>query len=362
MDTQPVILASALSDHAGTTMKALVKYAPGDGNMELRDVTEPSPGRGEVKVEVKAASICGSDLHILHGDIGIPMRYPVIPGHEFAGVVAEVGAGVERVRVGDRVTGENTRSACGVCPQCATGSYNLCAHRLATGYAFDGAFARYVIVPEVRIHALPENVDFGSGSLTDPSACAFHATQELTAIRAGDCVLITGPGPMGLFCLQYVRANGGIVVLAGTPRDGARLDLGRRLGAEHIVFADGVEAKVRELTGGRGVDVVLECSGAEAAARTGIRALRREGIYTQVGIFGRPIQFDLDQVLYKEIRLLGSFSQKFLCWEKALDFCSRGVVRAAPLITHTYPLSEWRRAYEVFERAEAVKVILDVRA
>src|SRR3989339_1097009 len=107
-------------------MKALVKYAPGDGNMELREVPEPLPGSGEVKVKVKTASICGSDLHILHGDIGIPMRLPVIPGHEFAGVVAEIGEGVKDVQIGDRVTGENTRTVCGVCRQCVSGNYNLC--------------------------------------------------------------------------------------------------------------------------------------------------------------------------------------------------------------------------------------------
>ena len=167
-------------------MKALVKFAEGNGNMELRDVPEPSPGKGEVKVEVNAASICGSDLHILHGDIGIPMRLPVIVGHEFAGVVADVGEGVRTVRTGERVTGENTRTACGVCRQCVTGSYNLCKERRATGYAFDGAFAGYVIIPENRIHKLPGNVDFKSGSLTDPSACAYHAVQELTGIETGN--------------------------------------------------------------------------------------------------------------------------------------------------------------------------------
>ena len=160
-------------------MKALVKFAQGDGNMEIREVPEPSPGPGEVKVEVMAASICGSDLHIMHGDIGIPMRLPVIPGHEFAGVVTEVGAGVEEIAVGDRVTGENTRTACGVCHQCATGSYNLCQKRLATGYAYDGAFTKYVVIPKIRIHKLPDNVDFACGALTDPSACAYHAVQNL---------------------------------------------------------------------------------------------------------------------------------------------------------------------------------------
>lgn len=341
-------------------MKALVKYAAGDGYMELREVPEPFPGPDEVKVEVKAASICGSDLHILHGDIGIPMRVPVIPGHEFAGVVTEVGKGVKRVQVGDRVTGENTRVVCGACRQCATGNYNLCRQRLATGYAFDGAFARYVIVPEARTHKLPDNVDFQSGALTDPSACAYHAVHELTGIEAGDVVLITGPGPMGLFCLQYVRLNGGTVILVGTQKDGRRLELGHDLGADCTLSGNDIEKKVMELTAGDGVDVVLECSGAAAAAQAGIRAVRRQGKYTQVGIFGGPINLDLDQVLYKEIRMTGSFSQKYLGWEKALMLCAEGKIKVHPLITHIFPLSSWQEAYGLFESGEAVKVVFNM--
>jgi L-iditol 2-dehydrogenase len=328
--------------------------------MELREVPEPTAGPGEVKIRVVAASICGSDLHIRRGDIGIPMRFPVIPGHEFAGVITDIGPGVVGLKAGERVTAENTRSSCGVCPQCAAGSYNLCRHRLATGYAFNGAFTNFVVVPAVRVHRLPDAVDFRSGSLTDPSACAYHAVQELTRIDAGHTVLITGPGPMGLFCVQYAKANGGIVILTGAPRDARRLELGRTLGADHVLSGDGMEEKIRAIAGEAGVDVVLECSGAEAAAQTGLRLLKRQGQYTQVGIFGRPITFDLDTVLYREIRLTGSFSQKFLGWQNALALCAQGKVKVAPLITHTFPLAQWEQAYDVFERGEAIKVVFAI--
>jgi len=341
-------------------MKALVKFAPGNGNIELREVPEPSAKAGEVKVEVKFASICGSDLHILHGDIGIPMRFPVIPGHEFAGVVVAVGKNIKNVKVGERVTGENTRTACGFCQQCAKGSYNLCQQRLATGYAYDGAFTKYVVIPQERIHKLPDNVDFKSGSLTDPSACAFHAVQELSGINAGDIVLITGPGPMGLFSLQYAKSNGGIIILAGTPKDKKRLELGKELGADYILSGHDVEKKIFKITNNNGVDVVLECSGSEPAAQLGFKTVRREGKYTQIGIFGKPIKIDLDQVLYKEVKVIGSFSQKYLGWEKALELCSQGKVKVSPLITHTFPLSSWQEAYELFERGEAIKVVFDM--
>ncbi len=341
-------------------MRALVKTSSGVGNMELRDLPEPQPAAGEIKIRVKAASICGSDLHIRRGDIGIPMRFPVVPGHEFAGVITEVGAGVAGFKAGDRVTAENTRVSCGVCRQCAEGSYNLCRRRLATGYAFDGAFTDYVVVPAVRVHRLPDAVDFQSGALTDPSACAYHAVQELTRVAAGHLVLVSGPGAMGLFCLQYAKANGATVILTGQARDARRLELGRELGADHVLTGAGLEEQIRALSGTEGVDVVLECSGAEAAAQMGLRLLRHQGQWTQVGIYGKPVLFDLDAVLYREIRLTGSFSQKFVGWEQALALCASGKVRVAPLITHKFALAEWEQAFDLFERGVAVKVVFEM--
>lgn len=338
-------------------MIALVKHAPGPGNMELREVPDPSPGLSEVKIEVKVASICGSDLHIRKGDIGIPMRYPVVVGHEFAGIIREVGKGVPEDLIGRRVTGENTRSVCGKCRYCANGSYNLCQKRLATGYAFDGAFTKYVIIPMARIHRLPDNVDFVSGALTDPSACAYHAVQELTRINPGDLTLITGPGPMGLFCLQYAKANGSRVIMTGRTNDTRRLELGQRLGADFICSTGNAEAEIMKISNGTGIDAAIECSGAEAAANLCLKTLRREGSFTLVGICGKPVTIDWDQVLYKELRVVGSFSQKYFGWEKALEFCAGGRIKVKPLITHAFPLQEWQKAFDIFESAAAIKVI-----
>jgi len=214
-------------------------------------------------------------------------------------------------------------------------------------------------VPALRVHRIPDKGDFRAAALTDPSACAYHAVQELTRIQAGDVVLITGPGPMGLFCLQYAKANGAMVILVGAPRDTHRLELGKQLGADYALSGDGAEAAIEMLTRGQGVDVVLECSGAEAAAQLGLKQIRREGRYTQIGIFGKPVRLDLDQVLYKEIRLIGSFSQKYIGWEKALELCALGKIQVAPLITHRFPLADWEKAFDLFERGEAVKVVFD---
>ena len=189
-------------------MKALVKYATGVGNMEIREVPEPSPGFGEVKIEVKATGICGSDLHTYHGNIGIPMKLPVVTGHEFAGVVVEVGEGVEGIEVGERVTAETTFSTCGRCIHCLTGSYNLCLQRRGIGYWLNGAFAKYTVVPAIRVHKLPDNVDFIGGALSEPLACVVHGAMELTGVSAGDVVLVTGPGAIGLLTMQVAKAEG----------------------------------------------------------------------------------------------------------------------------------------------------------
>ena len=340
-------------------MRAVVKYQKGPGNIELRDVPEPRPGKNEVKIRVKAAGICGSDLHILRDDIGIPTRPPFVVGHEFSGLIVDIGDGVETCQAGDRVTAENSHTVCEQCVYCRTGNYNLCEERLATGYVFDGAFAEFCVVPEQRIHLLPDNVDFLAGALTDPSACAFHALQELTGIGAGDNVLITGPGPMGLFSLQYAKANGARVVVVGKAQDGRRLELARQLGADLTVNVDGddAEEKIAGFTRGAGVDVLLECSGKQRALRMGLGLLRRQGKYTQVGIFGSPITVDLDQLVYKEIRAIGSFSQKYTAWAEAIRLTSLGRIKARPLITHVLPLEEWAEGFRVFESGEAIKVV-----
>ncbi len=343
-------------------MKAIVKTAEGPGHLELRDVPEPPPpGPGEVKIQVEAAGICGSDLHIQKGDIGIPIRPPFILGHEFAGRLVEMGPDVTGWQVGDRVTAENTRIACGRCPSCLTGSYNLCGKRLATGYAFDGAFARYCVVPAIRLHRLPDTVDFESGALTDPSACVYHAIQDGRGIQAGETVLITGAGAMGLFSVQYAKANGARVLLTGLERSRPRLALGLELGADQVVVTDreALAPIIDDFTDGLGVDVALECSGAESAANQCLQFLRTQGRFTQIGIYGAPIRLDLDQVVYKEIQLTGSFSQKNLAWQGALRFQALGLVKAAPLISDRLSIDQWSEGFHRFATGQAIKVVFN---
>lgn len=342
-------------------MQAIVKYQMGEGYIELRDVPEPEPEEGQVKIAVQAAGICGSDLHIWHGDIGIPLNLPVTLGHEFAGIISAVGPGVIGLAVGQRVTAENSRSVCGHCEYCMTGDYNLCLDRRATGYAYDGAFAPYCVVPEERVHLLPDTVDFMTGALTDPSACAYRGVCEKALVQPGDVVLILGVGPMGLFSTQYAKLSGGRVILAGTTADAARLEIGRQLGADHTVDVTQLNAvdDIRAAAGRRGIDVVLECSGAPEAARLGLQLIKRRGRFVLVGIYGHPFELDFDQILYKELIVKGMFSHKYEAWERAISLAAQGLIQAKPLITDILPLSEWETGFRRFAEKKALKVIFE---
>ena len=341
-------------------MKALVKYKKGHGNMEIRDVPEPQPETGQVKIEVKAAGICGSDLHIYHDDIVIAVKPPVVIGHEFSGVIAKVGEGTMGWSVGERVVSELGFEVCGRCYNCLAGFPNLCDERKSIGYWYNGAFARYVIVPEEGVHRLPDNVSFEEGALTEPLACVVHGVLELTPFAAGDTVLISGPGTIGLMTLQVARAQGARTIVSGVSADEKRLAVARELGAEHLIDAEreDVIEIVMELTGGRGADVVFECSGNEKAVAAGFSAIRKRGRYTQLGLFGKPISIDFEKVITKELKVTGSFGQRRWAWERALSLMAERKVSLDPLVSDVLPLPDWKKAFELFENKEGLKVVL----
>jgi L-iditol 2-dehydrogenase len=342
-------------------MKALCKTAAGPGHMELREVPRPSAGPGQVVIAVQATGICGSDLHVRAWDIQIPMRPPMSTGHEFSGAIAELGAGVEGWQVGDRVTAEPTYSSCGHCRYCRTGAYNLCAERRVLGYWVDGAFAEYVRVPVERLHRLPERIGFHEGAMLEPLACCVHGVLELTRIDPDELVVVSGPGAMGLLSMQVAKACGAQVVVIGTGIDGPRLEVARTLGADHTINLaeeDPVE-RVMDLTDGIGADVLLECSGAPAAVDAGIDLVRKQGRYTQIGLFGQPVTVDFERIAYKELQVTGSFAQRWTAWVRTLALVERGAIQLAPLISDVLPLTAWEEGFEKLERKEGLKIILE---
>lgn len=339
---------------------ALVKEAPGPGNLRLKEAPEPQAGPGQVRIAVQAAGICGSDLHIMHGDIKLLVRPPVTIGHEFSGVIDQLGAGVSGWRIGERVTSETAVRTCGTCYSCRTGFPNRCSQKEIIGYVHDGAFAQYVLVDAARLHRLPPEVDFLSGAMTEPLACCVRALYEIARLRPSDLVLLAGPGGIGLLALQVVKAAGATAFMVGTASDRERLALALELGADRVLVAgeDDVSAEVAAATDGNGCDVFVECSGAPAAARLGLEATRRGGQYVQIGLAGKPFELDLSLLAYKELKMVGSLGQRWSCWEPALRLMATGRVKARPLATHILPLERWEEGFEAFERKEGIKVIL----
>ena len=217
-------------------MKALVKFQNGPGNMEVRQVEEPEPGYDQVKIKVEAASICSSDmLYWSAPDMSGRLRVPVILGHEGAGVVTEVGAGVRHVKVGDRVVAETTLETCQQCEACLEGRYNNCNGRRGLGSSANGFFAEYVIARGASVHKIPDDLDFDAASLMEPFTCAVHALLERTRIQPYHFVLVSGPGPIGLFAAQVAKLCGATVFVSGTRRGKPRLELAMKLGADAVI-------------------------------------------------------------------------------------------------------------------------------
>jgi L-iditol 2-dehydrogenase len=340
-------------------MRGVVKYARGDGFVALRDVENKPPPANQVKIAVKVTGICGSDLHILHDTINYNIRTPVVMGHEFSGVVVEKGAAVgAEVAVGDRVTGEPSIDLCGHCDFCLSEHYNLCPERRVMGYWYDGSFAPFCNAK--LVHKLPDSVGFEAGALTELLACCVHSVTEQAGVAAGDFVAITGPGPVGLFAALVALAEGGIVVLCGTGADAARLRLAEELGVHYTVNIDEFDAgeRVRELTGGYGADVVVECAGVAPAMRLALDLVRKRGRYSQMGLPGQPVEIDFEQIAYKELQVSGGIGQRRPAWKRALTLMERGLIPGEKLVSHEFPLEEWDRAMEMAERQEGVKLLL----
>lgn len=339
-------------------MKAVVKTAPGVGNVSLEEVAEPSPPPGHVLIAVQAAGICGTDIHIYHDEFR--SWPPVVLGHEVSGRVIALGEGVTGIPEGARVTTETYYSTCGSCRFCREGRINLCPQRRSIGSAVNGGFAPLLVVPARNLHTLPDTLSFRAGALVEPLACVVHGVLDVEHPRPGDLAVVAGPGAIGLLTLQVVRATGARVVMLGTAADMHRLELARTLGADAVYMAgrDDAGAAIQELSGGAGADVVYECSGAGAAAHELLGHVRRGGRYVQIGLFGKPIAWDLEQVCYKELTVTGSNASVPSAWARALDLLATGRVRVEPLISGVYPLEAWREAFTIVEERAALKTLL----
>ena len=341
-------------------MKALTKISKTPKDWKVIDKPVPAYDDDQVLIRVEYIGICGSDVHTYEGHYNVNAENLTI-GHEFAGVVAEVGKNVTNVKVGDRVTSETTFKICGKCRYCKEGQYNLCSTRKGLGTQQDGAMAQYMVARAASCHILPENVSTRDASITEAAACAYHGVYR-AEIKPGDIVLVLGPGPIGLLVAQVVMSRGGRVVMTGLTQDAGRLKIAKeRFGVEFTVDVqkDDLDALINELTDGYGADVCYDCSGAVPSMQTGMKLLRKQGQYVQVGLFAREvIEVNFSHIIQKELRVTGSRSQNTHDWEPTLKLMSEGKINADKMITHEVGIDEWEKAYKLIKSGEATKVVM----
>ena len=343
-------------------MLAVVKTAPGPGNVSLIEVEEPRIAPHELLMEVDSCGICGTDLHVRADSFrNFP---PVILGHEFVGRIVEEGSGVR---------GSSDPSAryavlgaiavqCGQCRYCRSGNFMFCKNRRGMGHGVNGAFARYAKVRPEQLFRLSDSTPTIEGALVEPTAVAVAVVNENSVVRAGDYALVTGPGPIGLLCVLMLVRAGVQVIVAGLTADTPRLKLARELGAVRCIDAqqEPVQEIIQEITEGLGVDAAYEVSGAGPAVGTCLEALRPLGSYTQVGHFGRPVTVPYDLICFKQLRVHGSVGYSRDSWSRTMRLLDQGL-QPSRIVSHILPLEDWQTGFDRFEAKEATKVILQPR-
>ena len=341
-------------------MKALVLEQP--NQLTYKDVPQPSPGPGEVLIQVRACGICGSDVHGLDGSTGrrIP---PLIMGHEAAGVIETVGPGVEDWRPGDRVTFDST-IYCGQCYYCLHGRINLCDNRRVLGvscedYVQDGAFAEYVAVPQHILYRLPDGLSFEHAAVVEALSIAYHALQQ-SRVGLGDSVCVIGNGMIGVLITQLLPLAGCRHVIA-VDLDESRLAIARRLGANQVLVParDDVVSEALAATAGRGLDVAFEVVGISDTLDLAVRSVCKGGQVILVGNVAVEVRLPLQYAVTRELDLQASCASR-LEYPACLDLLARGTVDVDPIISAVAPLSEGAAWFARLQNGEPglMKVIL----
>ena len=330
-------------------MRAVLITEP--GNYGLENLPDPTPDVGDVIVAPDGCGICGTDLHILAGEVPFT-RYPIVPGHEFSGEVVAAGSGVDHVQVGDIVAVEPSLF-CTHCPPCRTGRENLCLNFDSIGVGQqNGACAEFVKVPAHKAFALPEGMPRGLGTLVEPVSCVVHGFDMLDT-RLGDNILIYGAGSIGLILAQIAAHHGaGSVSVVDT--NPARLPRAREAGADHVATS------ADELGRPEGWEAVIDATGAVAAIEDAIVRASHGGTVLLFGVAPHDVQarFSPFRVYNKELRIIGSMAIRH-SFERALLLMARGVIDGDLLLTHRFKLDAYDEALETFRRGNGLKLTVE---
>jgi (R,R)-butanediol dehydrogenase / meso-butanediol dehydrogenase / diacetyl reductase len=332
----------------------------GNQTFRIEDRSAVVPAPGEVRLQVAFVGICGTDLHIKHGDMDARVKIPAVIGHEMSGTVAALGDGVSGYAVGDGVT-VIPLLWCGRCPACLAGNQHVCQNLVFVGIDSVGAMQQSWTVPERLLIKLPPGLDLRSGALAEPLAVAVHDVRR-GAVRRGERVLVVGGGPIGLL-IACVAAAEGAEVLVSEP-NAFRRSAAELLGLRAIDPAvTDVIAEVESWTGGAGADVAFEVSGSPAGLRSATHSLKVRGRLVSVAIHSQPVPVDLFRVFWRELEIFGARVYERRDFERAVAMLASGEVPAGQLISEVVPLERAADAFDALERnAPVVKVLIDCRA
>lgn len=342
-------------------MKRLVKVKAEKDGVTLVDVPVRKPGKGEVLLKIKAAAICGTDMHIYDWNAWAAGKYvsclPLPLGHEFCAEVLETGPEVEGFAVGERVAGE-THLGCGTCSQCMQGRYHSCENLRIFSQSGAGCFAEYATVPAGFLMKVPDEISDEEATILEPFGIALRTVWESKV--SGKNVLVLGCGPVGLLAIPAVKALGALKVIAADTEE-YRTDFASRMGAEHTInpATEPVENRVRELTGGNGVDVILEFTGSPAAIKSGLDLIAKGGRMVCAGLPPRPVDIDIAKYMVtREITLRGLYGRQIPnTWYQAYELIKAGKVDIRPVITHRFPLDRYEEAFRLAESKRCGKIL-----
>lgn len=331
----------------------------GNQTFEIREIQKRPLLADEVRIRVMACGVCGTDIHIYHGEPGsADVVPPVILGHEYAGIVEAVGSQVTAFSPGDHVA-VDPNLYCGSCAPCRNGKKQFCRHLQAFGVTRDGGFAEQSIVPAAQCFRLAPHVPFTAGAMAEPLACCLHGIDS-AGIQPGNIVCVIGGGAIGLLMVQLARLSGASQIFLSEPVE-MRRKAGLLLGADLAVdpFQDDPGNFIRQTCGNSGADVVIECVGTPEAARA---ALDAAGFGGTVLLFSVPaptasIPLSLFEIYKKELNIRGSFINPNTHL-RAVELLNTGRVRTEPLITHTFPLDAMGQAIRAQMSRESIKVIV----
>jgi L-iditol 2-dehydrogenase len=324
------------------------------------EVPSPVPEPGETVIAVKSVGICGSDIHAYYGQHPY-ISCPIVPGHEFARVVTQVGDGVDEAWLGKRVTALPSL-VCEECHNCRTGRFNICQELKVIGCQSDGALAEFVKAPADKLFPLPEEMTWEEATLVEPLAVAVHAVRTAGDI-VGQRVVVYGGGTIGLLVMQVAKAYGAKEVILSEPNP-FRRNLAKQLGADHIIDPTEVQpAKwLNSKFGPEGVDLSFECVGIEATVHQAILSNRKGTTIVIVGVFSKPVMVDLGLVQDRELRLLGTLMYTKTDFTEAIELLSKGKVHGLPLVTHQLDFADALQAFAIIEKEKGDCVKLLIKA